>query len=298
MNNTRYNNLNNTYKKSSQKNVKTTKKPIQKKQSNSKNTKKVANTKTTKKVINKNIQKKPIKKVAKQPIKPIKKVVKQPTKPIVKRKIRYKVLFVFLIILFIVISILYYFITLPIKNIYIKGNSAYSDQEIIELANIENYPSSFLNPSFILEDRLESDLYIKNANVKKLFLKVYIEVEENYPLIYYLPQKITYLSSLDEISEQLNSPILVNEIEVDLLNELLENLNELDKDILNRVSEIQYTPTTDTKRFMLKMNDGNYVYINFNKFTNLNEYLDIVKYLEGKKGILNLDAGNSFEVLE
>ena len=62
-----------------------------------------------------------------------------------KRKIKYKNVFkffLFVAILFIVFKII---IDMPITNIYIEGNSIYKDQEIIELAKLEDYPSSIKN---------------------------------------------------------------------------------------------------------------------------------------------------------
>ena len=59
------------------------------------------------------------------------------------RKIRYGRLFIILCILFLILYGLFNFIDFPIKNIYIKNNTLLSDQEIIELAHLENYPSIF-----------------------------------------------------------------------------------------------------------------------------------------------------------
>ena len=44
------------------------------------------------------------------------------------------------------------------------------------------------------------------------------------------------------------------------------------------------------------MNDGNEVYITVTKVGVLNKYVDIVKKLNKKNGILYLDSGNYFEV--
>jgi hypothetical protein len=44
------------------------------------------------------------------------------------------------------------------------------------------------------------------------------------------------------------------------------------------------------------MNDGNLVYITVSKTDLLNKYLNIVKKLNNKKGILYLDSGNYFEI--
>ena len=44
------------------------------------------------------------------------------------------------------------------------------------------------------------------------------------------------------------------------------------------------------------MNDGNQVYITINRLNLLNKYIDIVKKLDNKNGILYLDSGNYFEI--
>ena len=46
------------------------------------------------------------------------------------------------------------------------------------------------------------------------------------------------------------------------------------------------------------MNDGNYVYLTLNKFLKINSYLDIVKEFNNKKGILYLDSGEYFKILQ
>ena len=48
------------------------------------------------------------------------------------------------------------------------------------------------------------------------------------------------------------------------------------------------------------MVDGNYVYLTLSKFKLINNYLEIMKdeKFEGKKGILYLDSGNHFQILD
>ena len=65
------------------------------------------------------------------------------------------------------------------------------------------------------------------------------------------------------------------------------------------ISEIEYSKTTyDDKRFLLYMNDGNMVYITVSKAELLNKYVEIIKKVDNKKGILYLDSGNYFEIKE
>lgn len=75
-------------------------------------------------------------------------------------------------------------------------------------------------------------------------------------------------------------------------------MGTLNRDVLVRISEIEYNPNDiESNRFLLYMNDGNYVYLTLNKFTKINNYLDIIKNFENKKGILYLDYGNHFTIM-
>ena len=65
------------------------------------------------------------------------------------------------------------------------------------------------------------------------------------------------------------------------------------------ISEIEYYPNDiDKERFILTMNDGNYVYITLYKTYLVNDYIKILSTLENKKGILYLDSGNYFEIFK
>ena len=73
----------------------------------------------------------------------------------------------------------------------------------------------------------------------------------------------------------------------------------VDLDVLERISEIKYDPNdVDSERFLLFMNDGNYVYLTLDRFNNVNSYIDIIKKFGSKKGILYLDSGEYFKVLK
>ena len=72
-----------------------------------------------------------------------------------------------------------------------------------------------------------------------------------------------------------------------------------DMEVLKKISEIKYDPNEyDEDRFLLYMNDQNYVYVTLTKFDLLDKYNETVKKLNGKKGILYLDSGNYFEIKE
>lgn len=221
------------------------------------------------------------------------------TKQTKKRKIRYdRILILFLILVGIVGCFILIF-SIKIKNIYISNNNYLTDQEIIEIAGISDYPSTVQNLSFQIEKRLEQNIFIKEASVKKTISKVYIEVVENKPLFYYSSTNKTIL--LDGTSIDLNAsiPTVLNYITDAYYDDFIIEMGKLDENILARISEIQFKPNdVDDNRFLLLMSDGNYVYINISTFSKLNKYLSIKEGLPNKKGILYLDYGNNFEIIK
>ena len=76
-------------------------------------------------------------------------------------------------------------------------------------------------------------------------------------------------------------------------------MQKVNIDILNRISEIKYDPNdVDQERFYLIMNDGNKVYLTIKKFLLINNYIDIVKKFNNAKGIIYLDSGEYFDVID
>lgn len=217
-----------------------------------------------------------------------------------KRKIRYDRILIFLvIIIFIVISFTFLF-NLKISNIYILNNSFLTDQEIIEIAGISDYPETLKNLSSQIEDRLKNNIYIKDVKVyKKGLTKVYIDVVENKPLFYYESSKKIILTDGRETDEKFVVPTVINYITDNYYNDFIKEIANIDENILKRISEIQFSPNdVDDNRFLLTMTDGNYVYVNISTFNKLNKYISIIEELPNKNGILYLDYGNNFEIIE
>ena len=218
-----------------------------------------------------------------------------------KRKLNKKRLFIFLIILLLLVLFFYKLFNVNIKNIYISGNNYLTDQEIIDIAKLEDYPKSINNLSYTIEKRLEDNLYILSAKVtKKGFIdKVYIDIKENYPLFLYQVENKIVLYNGDMTNDKFTVPTVINQIPNTIYSEFLENLRKIDIDVLNRMSEIEYKPTdVDAERFFILMTDGNYVYINLDKFLSINKYVSIIKSFDNKKGILYLDSGEYFDVFD
>lgn len=220
------------------------------------------------------------------------------------KKVRIKLHMLFLFFSFVLLSIyiIYNILNQPISNIYIEGNIYISDQRIIEIAEIEKYPKTFKNSSFTIKKRLEDNKYIIKANVKKKSLtRIYIKIEENIPLFYNSLTEKTILKNGLEDTDIYDVPTLINAFPETLYKSLIKNMGILPYDVGRKISEIKYDPdNVDTERVLLTMTDGNYVYIAMSKFNLIYDYNTIIKEPEinNKKGILYLNAGGYFKVME
>lgn len=216
-----------------------------------------------------------------------------------KKKRRIKLIPVLLLLLVIGMLVSFAF-SRKITNIYVSNNKYYSDQEIIELAKISNYPSILNNQPWIIKRRLEKDKLILSAKVSlRYFSKIYIKIEENRPLFYNSSSLKTILLDGSEVDENYESATLINYVPDTIYPNFVKSLKKIDEEVLNRVSEIKYDPNdVDSERFLFMMDDGNYVYITLSKIENINNYIDIIKNFDSKKGILYLDSGEYFKILD
>ena len=217
-----------------------------------------------------------------------------------KRKLKVRKLFTVIFIFTLILLGLAFLTDVKINNIIVKGNNLYRDWEIIKMDKLDDYPSSLKTLSRNIEKNLEKDNYINEVNVERPSLtKVVINVKENLPLFYYLPIDKTILTDKSETKDNFPVPTVINYIPDKVYSKFLKAISSVDYDIVKRISEIKYDPNeVDEGRFFLTMNDGNRVYLTLNKFTKIDNYLDIIKEFDNKKGILYLDSGEYFEVKE
>lgn len=217
-----------------------------------------------------------------------------------KRKILYGRIFLALFLLFVMIYLLILLIPQKIQTVHVSGNEFLTDQEVIEIAGLEDYPSTFTNYSYKIKKTLEDSDYIENASVSKnWFYEVNIKIEENRPLFFDTTKNKTVLESGDTTDRSFDVPVLINYTPDTIYEKLITKMNDLDTDIIRRISEIKYDPNdVDPNRFLFTMDDGNYVYLTANQLNSLNSYVTIVSQFEGKKGILYLDSGEYFQIME
>ena len=220
-------------------------------------------------------------------------------KIILKRKIKTISIILFIIIVFFVYLIIKQLLNIKIQNIYVLNNNYLPDDYILEKSGLMDYPSYFKNISFMIENKLEKDDFIKKANVTKSFFGVInIDVTENNIIFYkesdgkYVLEDGTEVSSLPY---DISTIRIVNYIPDTVYDNFIKKIVKLNEEVKNKISEIKYDPSEyDNSRFMFYMVDGNYVYVTLTKFDSLNYYNEIYPTLEGKKGILYLDSGNHF----
>lgn len=224
-------------------------------------------------------------------------------KSVKKRKFNFLKFIVFALFIYIIFSLLLSLYKVQIKNIVILNNNYLSDEQIIEAAKIENYPSFIrATKSSICKKVNKLDLVESCEVKKKIGFIVEIKIQE-YKILYKIRSTEKYVLSNGEqlaIDKDIKGiPLLINYITDDISEKLNKKFSELDEVIIKQISEIEYSSTTyDKQRFILYMNDGNMVYITLGKLSKLNKYNEIKKELGNHNGILYLDSGNYFEIKE
>lgn len=217
-----------------------------------------------------------------------------------KRKLKIKRILITILLLLLIVLLFMYAKDLPIKNIYIVGNNILSDKEIIEISSLSNYPPFLTTNSGNIKKKLLSNNYIKEVKVKKkIFNKIYLYITEKKIIGIYndklLMEDNTLIDNIYHITEV---PIITSNID-DIRDKFTTKFSLVDNNILLKISEVSYDPNdVDNERFLLKMNDGNFVYITLSKVTKINKYNEIYSSMDSKKGIIYLDSGDYIEVKE
>jgi len=222
-----------------------------------------------------------------------------------KKKLKVFRLLLILIVLGVIVFAVDLYLNTSIKNITIKNTKYLKDDYILYLAGLEDYPSFYYTTSKKIRKKLEKSPYIESVDVKKGFYHTLtITVKENQPLFIYETDKKLVFENKKEVPIEdeitlFRVPRLMNYVPNTKYSTFKKNMTKIDKSILGKISEITYLPNEyDKDRFLLYMDDGNSVYLTLTKFKMVNYYNDVLKQLEGRKGILYLDSGNHFKVME
>lgn len=200
---------------------------------------------------------------------------------------------------------IYYSFQIPIKNIVIKNTNYLNDDYIIELAGIKDYPSFLLTRSNKIKKDISKSKYIDKVKVSKKYgFKLYIEVYESNALFFDMNKNKYVLENnnligTEDIYTNYRVPRLLNYVPDTKYESFIKNIGKIDKNVLSKISDIEYKPNDyDKDRFLLYMDDGNMVYLTLTKFKAINHYIEVLAQLENHKGVLYLDNGNHFKIME
>lgn len=193
----------------------------------------------------------------------------------------------------------------PIHNIVVIGNHYLRDDDIIDLAGVRDYPSLYLlNRKKTCQKVLKSS-YVEECKIHKKWGFVFsIEIQEKKALFYDSNEKKYVFSDQkmvgeDDISKYFRVPRLLNYVPDKKYQKFIQGMSKVKEDTLSQIGDIEYQPNEyDKDRFLLYMDDGNMVYLTLTKFKMINHYNEVLEQLEGHKGILYLDSGNHFKIME
>jgi len=215
-----------------------------------------------------------------------------------RKKLRVKNVFIFLLVLLVIAGFIYFMTFLKIRTYYVYHNNYLTDEEVLKELKLDK------NSSFLLTNKPLEKIYIKKSKFIKdvnfhrtLDLELKIDVEE-YKLLFFDKNLnktiIENGKSIDYLDTSI--PQLINKIDNDdVYKNFVKKMGKIDDNTKEMISEISYSPNgIDKERFLLSMNDGNYVYVTLTKLSKINEYKSIINSVENKKGILYLDYGNYF----
>lgn len=217
-----------------------------------------------------------------------------------KKKFNFKKFAIFILIVIIIYIIVRVLFNIRTKNIIILNNNYYSDEDIIEVSNIENYPKFILLSKNKIKNKIKKLDLIEDVTIKKkIGFILEIDVKEK-KILYYVRSKEEYMASdynTYKIDNLVGYPTLINYVPSDIEEAFVNKFKDIDNNVISLISEIEYSKTNfDDKRFLLYMNDGNEVYVTISRLDLLNKYIEIIQKVNNKKGILYLDSGNYFEI--
>ena len=225
-------------------------------------------------------------------------------KVIKKKKLRLLPFLIFIIVIAVIVFVCLFILDTKVKNIIIRGNEVLSDDDIIELAGLTDYPSFYKTLNLTMKNNLKENPLIESVDINRSFYHI-IEIDvKEYEILYKREDNGKYvLENKKEVTLDKETPYtiprLINEIPKKILNRFIKYYKRVDLGIREKISEIKYDPNEfDEERFLLYMDDGNSVYITITKFERLNYYNEVLPQLDGKKGYLYLDSGNHFQIMQ
>ena len=215
-----------------------------------------------------------------------------------RKRLRLKNVFLFLLFVTLIGFIIYGLTYIKVRTYYVYGNNYLTEEEVLKELKLDKNSSYLLTNNILEKENIKNSKFLKSVDISRtLYLELKISVTEYRRLFYDKNDSKVVLENNAKVDySKENLPVLVSKIEDEnVYNQLVKKMNKVNDNSLGMISEIIYSPNEiDKERFLLSMNDGNYVYVTLTKLKKINEYKSIISTVENKKGILYLDYGNYF----
>ena len=183
-----------------------------------------------------------------------------------------------------------------VKEINITGNNWLSDEEILDLLDIDVTNKHIFLIPMLLEQRLEKESLIKNVTISKgLFNKLNVSIEESKLIAYILEGdllsvvdvsgNISVLNSKNALFEIQNHPRIKGFNDLELLEKFTKEYAQLNESIRNQISDITFDPEEYTipTRLRIDMSDGMIVFIKIEDLvSSLDSYNQVRSIVSGK----------------
>ncbi len=171
------------------------------------------------------------------------------------------------------------------RIVMINGSSVFSKQELLDMAKIEYNKKMVLYPNFLIEKRLEENVFIEEANVSKSWDGIItISLVEKDVLGYYIEEGESYLLVKGEESKLIANGIslknvpFIYDLDEKQREKYVKSCEDVDVQYLSLISEISHYETSyDDNMLQLSMQDGHSVYTTMDGFQLLNWYTTTIK---------------------
>lgn len=201
------------------------------------------------------------------------------------------------------------YLSLDISNIYhinVKGNYYLSDEEIIDLTNLNTNKKFYLFTNKSIENKVSKSDFINECKVEKLNGNLVLITVKEKKIVGY-----TYTSDKNVFVLEDNETIDITKDNIHIINKvplisgfneeeliLLEkNLSKCDEKIINEISDIVNYPKLKYQSVELIMRDGNYIFTSYYGLDILNKYYSIESsYSQNKKTCYYFEdiSGNAY----
>ncbi len=216
-----------------------------------------------------------------------------------KRHVRKRIVILMVLFVLAVLGMIYYYSPLSrITYINISGNDKISESEILKLIEVREGDLRVKATKAILRDKLDNNPFIASfeSNID-LQGRLNLVIHEKEPIAYVMEDNPLVLFSdkttLKLTSAQykwiMNIPLLkdFNETEYETMTDVLLRV---DKSIRSNIAEVVKSPVSyNTEMIYFAMDDGNYMFMDWDLSKNLNYYYDILKQHNNKKSCIYID---------